>query len=47
MTMMYVFLVNLSKTAVYSGSSISRHLNSSRVRMHACLKALISSEVLS
>lgn len=46
-TMTYVFFVISSRTAVNSGSSISREWNSSRRREQECLKALISSEVRS
>ena len=47
MTIMYVFFVNSSSTAVNSSSSMSSEWNSSRFREQACLNALISSDVLS
>lgn len=43
----YVFFVIPSSTAVNSGSSISRAWNSSRMRVHECFSALISSLVRS
>lgn len=42
-----MFLVISSSTAVKSQSSISREWNSPRTLEHECLKALMSSEVLS
>lgn len=42
-----MFFVSSSRTAVNSSSSISSEWNSSRTREHACLNALISSDVRS